>query len=369
MGFWHTGYIEFHEPTGFEGRYRPQPPRFPCSQCDLVFASFDELRKHRFETHPLRRPLLFIRGREIGSQQVRVTRALSPEEIRTENSNRAELNGEIFPVAELAQKLAKVSSDVCRVLLSGAGESAEFTLNIRIASDEHLAGVEEQFARMVRGGHLDIRAIEEFIAAARPYYTAIGYCDGICTYLYGVLAKENSADSSLKYEDYPGRFSKAGDDLAAYDRPLARVIRSLVEFHFNHFREASILADETRVGRAAGRFAALLRAEKGEIEKETDMNAAFSSLEPLVTDWDTEQIVRWAIKPVDDLLRDVPDIESFLGRDLAEYDSVKLQLLLAEYYASIGDSFRVLELARPLRNLSALEVWAESKIREHTEES
>ena len=370
MGFWHTGYIEFHEPTGFhEGGYKPQPPVFPCSDCDQVFSSFEELRSHRFELHPLRRPMLFINNKELGTQQVRITRRLSLGDIKTANCEHAILNGEQIPVDTLSERLMQISSDICRVVLSGTGESAEFVLDFRIATDKHLAAIEEQFARLVRGRRLDSRAIEEFITAAKPYDTAIGYCDGICTYLYGVLAKEKSADSSLKYEDYPGRFSKAGDDLAAYDRPLARVIRSLVEFHFNHFREASLLADETRVGQAAGRFAALLRGERFGDVKPLDMNNAFSSLEPLVTDWETEQIARWAVSPLGSLSRDVQEIESFLERDLAEYDKVKLQILLAEVYASQGESARVREFASPLRNLAALEYWAESRIREHAEET
>ena len=62
---------------------------------------------------------------------------------------------------------------------------------------------------------------------------------GICDYLYGVLAKERSHDASLSHEKYANKFNEAVEQLAAYDRPLARIIRSLVEFHFNHFEEAA----------------------------------------------------------------------------------------------------------------------------------
>ena len=40
MGFWHTGYAEFHEASGLEGYvYSPPPPvRYVCEHCSASFA-------------------------------------------------------------------------------------------------------------------------------------------------------------------------------------------------------------------------------------------------------------------------------------------------------------------------------------------
>ncbi len=64
MGFWHTGYMDFHEPTGLDGWvFDPKPPTFPCKHCGAIWNSLDDLRKHRFEKHSLIRPILFIDGK------------------------------------------------------------------------------------------------------------------------------------------------------------------------------------------------------------------------------------------------------------------------------------------------------------------
>jgi hypothetical protein len=98
------------------------------------------------------------------------------------------LSGSEIPVAALAPTLAGITSDVCRVVLSKSGVEAAFELDIRVASEMDLKGVEEQFMRTARGHRLDTRAVEEFIAEASGFGSAIGYCDGICAYLYGVSA-------------------------------------------------------------------------------------------------------------------------------------------------------------------------------------
>ena len=367
MGFWHTGYMEFHEPVGLGGfRSKPSPPSFPCAHCGQIYRSVDELRQHRFESHPLRRPTLFLRGQELGTHPVRVTCNLTKDDVNAEGCDRAFLNGNEISVRALPRKLTGISSDVCRLVLSKADVSAEFTLDFRIASEEDLIGVETQFKRTAIGRRLDIRAVDEFIAATSGFGSALGYCDGICSYLYGVLAKERASDSSLPYEAYVGKFNKAAEELLAYERLLARTIGSLIEFHFNHFGDAARLANKARVGKAAARYATWMRG--GTQKGGPAPSVTFGDLEVLVTDWETEQIIRWAVRPLDELSDHVAEMESFLKRDLEEYDSVKVHVLLGEIYAAAGDFGNVLQHAKALRNLSPLEGWAESMIRAHSED-
>ena len=50
MGFWHTGYIEFHEEVGLKGyEFRPNTREYPCASCAKVFATAEELQTHRLE--------------------------------------------------------------------------------------------------------------------------------------------------------------------------------------------------------------------------------------------------------------------------------------------------------------------------------
>jgi hypothetical protein len=295
---------------------------------------------------------------------MRITQQLSPDDVRFECCDQASLNGVRIPLSNLPRQLAGISSDVCRVVLSKSDVDVEFELDIRVASEADLAGVEEQFRRTALGHRLDTHTVDNFILATSGFHSAIGYCDGICAYLYGVLAKERAIESSLPYGAYSDKFSKAAEELAAYDRPLARTIGSLVEFHFNHFRESARLSPDLRVGRLAHRYANWIesRSQAPEPQPAAEMPASQRD-DAQVTDWETEKIVRWGIRPLADLSREADDIESFLNSDLAEFDRVKLRVLLGELYAVSGNERRALEHAKALRNVAGLEGWAETLIR------
>ena len=299
----------------------------------------------------------------MGIHPVSVTQALSKEDIEVDGCDRAWLNGHEILVQSIPWRLAVASSDVCQLVLSKGEVSVQFTLDFRIASKQDLLGVEEQFIRTARSRQLDVRAVEEFIAASSGYRTAIGYCDGICSYLYGIMAKESYAESSLKYEAYVGKFTKSAVELAVYERPIARTIGSLIAFHFNQFKDVSKLAHHGRVGQAAAKYAAWTRGGAPEEDSWPASSNAISELEALLTDWNTERIIRWAIHPLDKLTYYVSEMESFLNQRIEEYDSVKIHLLLGEVYATSCDVENALRHARALRNLSAMEKWAESMIR------
>ena len=359
--------MEFHEFVGLDDFYiKPLPPRFSCIHCDEVYISHDELRQHRFENHPLHRPTLFLQGQELSTHPVRITRPLTADDVKTEGCNQAFLNGRNTTVRSLPDSLTQLTSGIHKLVLRNMDVSAKFMLDFRIASEDDLMGIEDQFKRIVRRQQLDICVVDEFISATSGFGSALGYCDGICEYLYGVLAKEQAPASSLPYEAYVGKFSKAVEELANYKRPLARMIGSLVVFHFNHFGEAARLASDARVGRAAARFEAWLKDRKTEFGP--DLNIAISNLDALVTDWETEQIVCWAVRPLDDLSQHVRDMEAFLKRNIGEYDRVKLHILLGEAYAASGDIGKALQHTKTLRNLPPFDKWAEAKIRTHSKD-
>lgn len=360
MGFWQTGYWEFHEPVGLDGfEYSPLPPTYPCRHCDRVCDTADELQQHRYEAHPFRRPPLYIRGIEVGSDPHRITRALREEEVRAEGVDVAVVNGREMPVENLARFLTQVSIDVCQVTLRNADISTDFTLDFCIAEEEHFLGVESEFQRLVRHARLDRRALDEFISHCLPFTTATRYYDGICSYLYGVLAKEGSPESSLPPDSYTKKFNSAAHELSAYDRPIARHVCALIDFHFNHFSEATKRAPQSRVALASSRFSAPT-ARSMSSQLPASMPSIY--LEQLFTDWTTEQVIRWAIRDAASLIQEIDDIQSCLSRSKQEYDKVKLSFLLAEAHHAAGHVDRASRLARSLRNIPEFAPWAESVI-------
>lgn len=358
MGFWQTGYWEFHEPVGLDGfEFSPSPPTYPCRYCDRVCATADELQQHRYEAHPLRRPPFYIRGIEVGSEPHRITRPLREEDVRAEGVDIAVVNGREMPVESLPTFLTQVSIDVCRVSLRNSDISTDFTLDFYIAEEDHLLGVEAEFQRLVRNGRLDTRALEDFISHCRRYTSATRYYDGICSYLYGVMAKEESPDSSLPPSSYTKKFNSAAHELSAYDRPIARQVCALIDFHFNHFSEARQRAPQSRVAQASGRFA--VRTARTASCRFPQSRPSIH-LEQLFTDWTTERVIRWAIRDAHSLVPEIDDMHSCLSRSKQEYDKVKLSFLLAEAHGAAGHVDQASRLARSLRNIPEFAPWAES---------
>ena len=366
MGVWHTGDNEYLRTNIHQVAIVPLVNEFPCKYCKRVFLSKEELFDHRFESHPTHRPILFLRGRELGTTRVLVTSAIAASDVSLKMCDHATVNDEKIDVKAIPSQLAQIRNDVCRLVLLNDSVQAEFTLDFQIAKNEDLIGVEEQFVRTASGQGLDTRAIEEFISATSEYRSAIGYCDGICAYLYGVLAKERSPDSSLPFDEYAEKYNRSAEKLAGYERPLARTISSLIEFHFNHFKHAMQLARGVRVGRAAARYAALLdgKVKLSDIWESTQ--ATRNNLDASVTDWETEQIIRWTVSRTEDLSKCLPEIEKLLERIETRYDRVKLRILLAEVNAVSGDYKKALHHAKELCNLPGLGEWADSIIHRHS---
>jgi hypothetical protein len=358
MGFWHTGYMDFHEPVGLDGSYPPNTTAYTCQICDSTFGNQQDLQAHRFEAHPFERPLLFIRGLEVGSTPLRITRALQPEEVVASRFDHARINGTRIPAKELGRKLSKITNDRVAIELANENVLSRFDITFEIASRSDLAGVDSCFLAVARRRRLDIRAIEDFILEARNFASALGYCEGVCDYLYGVLAKERAQDTRLTYEKYREKFGRAADLLKDFQTPLSQAIRALVAFHFNHFRDSALIGSNLRVGAAAGRFGGWLghKPFAGESRLISQLN---QTLDPLLTDLETEKIITWVVAQKRVALRQLPDIEANLKQDIAEFDRAKLHMILAELYLGNGEGQKAKRHARELLHAPALGHWAE----------
>ena len=361
MGFWHTGYMEFHQPTGLDEEYRPTKTVYRCHHCDAQFDEIEALRGHRFEVHPYSRPVFFVRGVELGTTTFRVTRDAAAADFVVDRSTTAAINGKSVRVADVPNLLAKVKNDKVKIELANDGAHAVFEVAFRIAAVEDLEGVETAFLKLAKKGLLTIASVESFIEDCKPFASADAYCDGICHYLYGVLAKERSPDSALPYEEYRTRFNRAADELLDYDRSIARTIRALVAFHFNHFADVVLTAPAGRLRIGSSRFAALLGGKDwGSVP--IPPVAKRNAMEDLLTDHETLRILRWTNSSLADLGGEASDISALAKRDIPEFDRLKLRMLLAEACAAAGDKDVARKAARTLIGNSKTAVWAERVI-------
>ena len=367
MSTWHHGSeTPYDKPERLvPAHYQPLPPTFPCDQCGRILASKDELRKHRFERHPQKRPSFFLQERELGDAPIRVTRRVTKDAVRHNGCDRAFINGAEIPVSSIHDELRRKSSGVYRLVLTKTGVSAEFTLDFRIASAEDLAGVEQRFAdtvRIRRGYQLDSEAIDTFISNTESFRTASGYVDGICEYLYGLRTKDGGSDISRPNDTYVNRFNRSIEALTAYDRPLARAIAGAVAFHFNHFEQVVHLTGNSALAQAATIYTTwLLGKTPTPPTPNADASTELQSLELATLDRITARLVCWVIRPLSQLTKNARrQIASLLANDPETYDAVKMHILLGELDVARGSTKDAQQHARALRNVSGLEKWTDS---------
>jgi hypothetical protein len=367
MGFWHTGYAEFHEPNGLaEYVYTPPPPvRYACEHCSQSFVDLEALRKHRFEQHPLRQPALLLRGKPVGDLPQLLMTPLAPSDVLVEDASSCLLNGKPLPVARLGEQLAAMRREFADVELSNQGATTRCQLDFRVADEAHLAGVETAFLRLARDRLLNIQAVSRFNDDCRAFASAMPYCDGISHYLYGVMAKDRFPDSGLKHEEYIQRFLRASEELSGFDRPLASSVRSLVAFHFNQFDDAEYLAPEGALRHAAGAFAGLLQGLPWHFD-EAFSPAPGSAVEDLLTDQGTLQILADASQGLVGLKACAYELLAQLrSAPAGGYDHMKRMLLVCEALAARDEPVSHAEarkLARALAGKTDTSAWANAML-------
>lgn len=366
MGFWHTGYAEFHEHVGLEGfAYSPPPPiRYVCEHCSQNFLELEDLRRHRFEQHPLRQPALLLRGRAVGTLPLKVLTPLMAEDVIVEDATRCTINGRVVKPSALGRHLAPITHEFVELELTNGTTNTRCVLDFCIVEEKHLVGVEAAFLHIARDRVLSIEAVSRFIQDCRGFGSAMPYCDGICHYLYGVMAKEQAPDSGLRLNQYIERYLRASEELKGFDRPLARSVRALVAFHFNQFDEAESLAPHGALRQASGAFAGLLLGLPWHF-KAAFSSAPGSAVENLLTDQDTLQILVDASQGLVELKEQAEQLQARLKRMPASYDRLKCMLLTSEACASRDDTASHVVARRFARELAAqpeTSAWAEAML-------
>lgn len=371
LGFWHTGYMEFHEPVEWLDRPRPEPrpPTFPCERCGEVFDSSDDLAVHLFDGHTTARPVLLLRGRECGRSRLAVNATTGAQDWKFRNATAVRVNGRHCSDREAQVALASATDGVVTVVLEGEVSKSEFEFSFSIAGVGDLDGVDEGIADLVRGKSLTIEAIEVFIRRTEQFPSARRYRDSIANYFYGVLARERSAESGLITDDrgtsaYQRRFDEAVAELGRYDRAPAEAITGLVAFHYNQFDRALRKTLSPRVAQVAMRFAQLIIGQPTK-----DLVARVperASLDYALSDNEIEQIIHWCSIPLDGTAcREVADMETRLSK-VEPADAMKLRIIAAEHYLACGERDEGRRHMAVLRQTKELDAWT-NRYRERLE--
>lgn len=367
MGFWHTGYFEFHEPE--EPRrwseindVKLAAPSFRCQECDVEFATRDELAIHEFEGHSASRPRLLLNGRECGRSRFSIITPTKPSDWTIKYARRVRINGRICSPRKACDLLAGSNSGVVSVVLEGEVSQQEFEFSFDIANEEDLDGIDDVFYTLIAGRLLSHNVIDGFISSTAKFVSGRKYRDGIANYLYGALAREHAGEvgvgSEIGAASYRRFFDDAVRELGRYNRGPAEAISGLVAFHYNHFGIALLKTRSPRIAQVSLRFAHLLEGHPGPAGAIPASPA--SSLDYVLSDSAIERIIRWCSIPLDGTAgQEVADLEGALGRVQPE-DETKLRMVAAEHYLAAGEPAQGERHLAALRHSVALEKWIHS---------
>ncbi|MCQ1947237.1 MULTISPECIES: hypothetical protein [unclassified Arthrobacter] len=319
-----------------------------------------DLRVHNFEGHSTQRPIMVLRGRECGNSRLTITGATSVEDWVIHSADAVALNGSPASADDVAKSLATKRSGIAEVSLRNSDVVQTFHFEFSLAEEDDLDGVDDALNHFIKSGELSLRAIDDFIMRSKRYSTASRYLSGVANYLYGVLAREDSADSAVCDEardrgSYQGKYDKAVAILRGFDRPPAEAVCGIVAFHYNQFGHAMTKTKSQRVAEVSLRFQALL---KGEAWSRDDLSRSpHSSLDFALSDSVIEQVLRWSALPLNgSALAEVEELTASIDSQ-RPYDVLKLHLIAAEHALSAGDLISATRHAERLRDSSVAEIW------------
>jgi hypothetical protein len=182
---------------------------------------------------------------------------------------------------------------------------------------------------------------------------------GLANYLYGVLAREAAVESGIldkPYDvGYEAKYDQAVGTLGSFDRAPAEAICGIVAFHYNQFDRAMTKTKSQRVAEVSLRFQAML---KGEHWPSGDLSLSpHTSLDFALSDSVVEQVLEWSAVALDGTAAlDVAELVANLESQ-RPYDALKLHMVAAEHYLSVGDLTSALQHAEWLRHGRITEGW------------
>lgn len=337
----------------------PAPVVYRCVVCNAAFPDPDRLFEHRFTAHPYKRPALILGGRELTSPREVVVRPLTAADIVLANTDLCFFDGASVKPEHLAALLSNQRDGLHTVVLNKLGIETSYEIAFEIAAPIELDEVDRLFLSIVGAETLTVDRINLFVDIAEPYPTAKRYLDGLCQYLYGVLAKDQRGGTHLQQSDYKTRFNLALDTLRLFDRPLANVAVGVVNFSQNAFNDGESLDASVKLQYAMRVFSGFLR----QIVVEKPSSWPVTGVGNVPIDHATDQIVSWASEGIVEMLKHRREMESVISSPVwVPDDRFKVSILLAERLAKNGNIADAQIHARLLVNDGLFGEWAQQII-------
>ncbi len=222
-------------------------PTFSCPFCVSNFQTPFELCAHICSEHHVKRPLILLQGGEpTGNRVVRTQLQESDVAIVNTDFAKVSVNGSIsrqVPMKDLPEILAKEKqAEVTLELVNNSQPNAapvtsKYNFSFRVADLDALKNVEKAFVEVLVSAAISRDSIGKFIDDRRAQGLGKEYASGLAKYCLGILIKERPDGEMLTtpFSQYREHYGVALDVLKDFQRPLARLITSIIRFSMNDF--------------------------------------------------------------------------------------------------------------------------------------
>ncbi|MBZ9539996.1 MULTISPECIES: hypothetical protein [Modicisalibacter] len=331
-----------------------RPVTFQCDKCGEVFADREARRQHVFDQHPFKRPQLLVGSRMVKERGEVVASPFPPADWVVQQAERIEIDHQEVASRQACRQLSKITSGFHEVTLTSADYSVNYHIEFDIPKEAQLATVERAFNNLIVNQPLESDRIAQFITVAKEEDGARYYLEGVSDFLYGVLAKDQRGGTSLNRDDYTTKFHAAREALRFLNRPLANLIKALVNFNHNAFSEAEILAPGGQVAIACRMLNGL---RCGKHCPPPKIRAA--SGHNLPVDTLTAEIMRFCSLPLTEQWERLPQLAHLVSKRLTtDHDRVKIQALAMNTCWEAGDHEQAAGWAKKLRHSPLFEALA-----------
>ena len=334
---------------------RFNPIIYSCPICKQIFNSPDNLFNHRVEAHPSKRPTLIIGGLETSSHPSRhvIVRNVMESEIQFLEAEGASKNDKSISLDSLKVLIAEKRQGPFDFHLLNKSVKTHYSLIFDIPENDDLTKIEDLFFQLIAQDTFNTERVNLFVEMSGEIKTGKRYTDGLCNYLYGVLAKDQKGNTHLKFEDHIAKFNSSLETLKYFDRALSNTIVGLINLNLNIFDLSYSKLGSQKIISSLFRFHQILSNEKlsSRIEKHESIN----SEKRIPLDFATEKIITWSILDNEPFEKARKEIEHLLeSTEWTEQDKYKIKILLINFFLESGENEKAQLILKDYRNVAEL---------------
>ncbi len=230
---------------------KPPKKRHTCPYCknSRVYETHYKLGAHIAEHHTLLKPILLIGNNEPNYKE-KINLKLEPHMLSIANVTSANVNidGKIWEnisTGDLEKILSETTGGQCVIKLINSKKELphiterEYQFSIHISSEEKLNEVDRIFYEtIVSKKDLTLKSVRNFLEKVNELKINSEYSEGLGEYVSGIIIKERpeSEKLSVTFSEHLNRYTSALKKLLKFkNRPLAKIIVSIIRFSINQF--------------------------------------------------------------------------------------------------------------------------------------